>query len=63
MVSGLPAAFDNSPLKFEEFHDLIPQAIYVSATPADYELREAEGVVVNSTHSSSRTAGPGNRSP
>ena len=42
----LPAAFDNRPLKFEEFHDLIPQAIYVSATPADYELREAEGVVV-----------------
>lgn len=42
----LPAAIDNRPLKFEEFHDLIPQAIYVSATPADYELREAEGVVV-----------------
>ncbi|MCQ6453635.1 excinuclease ABC subunit B, partial [Vibrio parahaemolyticus] len=42
----LPAAFDNRPLKFEEFHDLSPQAIYVSATPADYELREAEGVVV-----------------
>ena len=42
----LPAAFDNRPLKFEEFHNLIPQAIYVSATPADYELREAEGVVV-----------------
>ena len=42
----LPAAFDNRPLKFEEFHSLIHQAIYVSATPADYELREAEGVVV-----------------
>ena len=42
----LPSAYDNRPLKFEEFHDLIPQAIYVSATPADYELREAEGVVV-----------------
>ena len=42
----LPAAFDNRPLKFEEFHNLIHQAIYVSATPADYELREAEGVVV-----------------
>ncbi len=42
----LPAAFDNRPLKFDEFHDLIHQAIYVSATPADYELREAEGVVV-----------------
>ena len=42
----LPAAFDNRPLTFEEFHSLIHQAIYVSATPADYELREAEGVVV-----------------
>ncbi len=42
----LPAAFDNRPLKFEEFHSLIPQAIYVSATPADYELKESEGVVV-----------------
>ncbi len=42
----LPAAFDNRPLKFEEFHSLIHQVIYVSATPADYELNEAEGVVV-----------------
>ena len=42
----LPAAFDNRPLRFEEFHDLIHQVIYVSATPADYELSEAEGVVV-----------------
>jgi excinuclease ABC subunit B len=42
----LPAAFDNRPLRFEEFHDLIHQVIYVSATPADYELRESEGVVV-----------------
>ncbi len=42
----LPAAFDNRPLTFEEFRSLIPQAIYVSATPADYELRESEGVVV-----------------
>ncbi len=42
----LPAAFDNRPLKFEEFHNLIHQIIYVSATPADYELRESEGVVV-----------------
>lgn len=42
----LPAAFDNRPLRFEEFHQLIHQAIYVSATPADYELREADGVVV-----------------
>lgn len=42
----LPAAFDNRPLRFEEFHSLIHQVIYVSATPADYELKEAEGVVV-----------------
>ena len=42
----LPAAFDNRPLKFEEFHSLINQIIYVSATPADYELNESEGVVV-----------------
>jgi len=42
----LPAAFDNRPLRFEEFHELINQVIYVSATPADFELAEAEGVVV-----------------
>ncbi len=42
----LPAAFDNRPLRFEEFHKMIHQAIYVSATPAAYELNEAEGVVV-----------------
>ena len=42
----LPAAFDNRPLRFEEFHDLIHQIIYVSATPADFELAESEGVVV-----------------
>lgn len=42
----LPAAFDNRPLRFEEFHELIHQVIYVSATPADFELQEAEGVVV-----------------
>ena len=42
----LPAAFDNRPLTFEEFHEMINQVIYVSATPADYELAEAEGVVV-----------------
>ena len=42
----LPAAFDNRPLTFDEFHDMINQVVYVSATPADYELREAEGVVV-----------------
>ena len=42
----LPAAFDNRPLKFDEFETLTPQTIYVSATPADYELDKSEGVVV-----------------
>ena len=42
----LPAAFDNRPLKFEEFEKLTPQTIYVSATPADYELVKSEGIVV-----------------
>jgi len=42
----LPSAFDNRPLKFEEFEDLINQAIYISATPAEYELEKAEGVIV-----------------
>lgn len=42
----LPAAMDNRPLKFEEFETLINQAIYVSATPADYELEKSEGVIV-----------------
>ena len=43
----LPAAKDNRPLKFEEFEDMVHQAIYVSATPADYELIKSEGVVVD----------------
>lgn len=42
----LPAAFDNRPLRFEEFQAMTNQVIYVSATPADYELMESEGVVV-----------------
>ncbi len=42
----LPAAFDNRPLRFEEFQEEVNQVIYVSATPADFELEEAEGVVV-----------------
>ena len=42
----LPAAFDNRPLTFEEFQQEVNQVIYVSATPADFELQEAEGVVV-----------------
>jgi excinuclease ABC subunit B len=41
----LPAAIDNRPLKFEEFEDMINQAIFVSATPADYELAKCEGVI------------------
>lgn len=41
------SAFDNRPLKFEEFHEIAKQVIYVSATPADYELQESEGVVVD----------------
>jgi excinuclease ABC subunit B len=42
----LPAAMDNRPLKFEEFETLTPQVIFVSATPADYELQRSDGVVV-----------------
>ncbi len=42
----LPAALDNRPLKFDEFESLTKQIIYVSATPADYELGKSEGVVV-----------------
>ena len=42
----LPAAMDNRPLKFEEFEEMAKQVIYVSATPADYELIQSEGVVV-----------------
>lgn len=42
----MESAFDNRPLKFEEFKELAKQVIYVSATPADYELTESEGVVV-----------------
>lgn len=42
----LPAAMDNRPLKFEEFESIVKEVIYVSATPADYELMQSEGVVV-----------------
>ena len=42
----LPAAFDNRPLRFEEFQEMVHQVIYVSATPAELELMEADGVVV-----------------
>ena len=43
----LPAAIDNRPLKFEEFESLVPEIIFVSATPADYELQKSEGIVVD----------------
>ena len=43
----LPSAKDNRPLKFEEFEELAPQTIYVSATPADYELAKSDGIVVD----------------
>ena len=43
----LPAALDNRPLTFDEFHAMAKQVIYVSATPAEYELQESEGVVVD----------------
>ena len=43
----LPAAMDNRPLTFDEFESLTPLAIYVSATPADYELEKSEGIVVD----------------
>lgn len=42
----LPAAMDNRPLQFDEFESIIPQTIYVSATPADYELEQSGGVIV-----------------
>ena len=42
----LPAAMDNRPLKFEEFEEMAKQVIYVSATPADYELIHSEGIIV-----------------
>lgn len=42
----LPAAKDNRPLRFEEFQEMVHQCIYVSATPADYELEQSEGVIV-----------------
>ena len=43
----LPSAKDNRPLKFEEFEELAPQTIYVSATPADYELEKSQGIVID----------------
>ena len=42
----LPSAMDNRPLKFHEFENMVPQTIFVSATPSEYEIRESEGIVV-----------------
>ncbi|MDP1725650.1 MAG: excinuclease ABC subunit UvrB, partial [Bacteroidota bacterium] len=42
----LPSALDNRPLKFNEFEAMVPQTIFVSATPSEYEIRESEGIVV-----------------
>jgi excinuclease ABC subunit B len=42
----LPSAMDNRPLTFTEFEEIIPQSIYISATPADYELEKSEGVII-----------------
>jgi excinuclease ABC subunit B len=43
----LPSALDNRPLNFEEFESKLRQAVFVSATPAEYELEKSEGVVVD----------------
>ena len=42
----LPSALDNRPMKFEEFESMLDQVIYVSATPADFELQKTDGIVV-----------------
>jgi excinuclease ABC subunit B len=42
----LPAAMDNRPLTFDEFYSIVPQTVYVSATPADFEINDSEGLVV-----------------
>ena len=57
----LPSALDNRPLTHDEFNSIVNQTIYVSATPADYELERAEGVIVerDSSHGSSRPANRG----
>ena len=53
----LPAAMDNRPLKFEEFEALQNQVVYVSATPADYELQKTEGVYVEQNNVQAATSG------
>ena len=57
----LPAAFDNRPLRFEEFHEMIHQVIYVSATPANYELGSRRGRC-RTANPSYRSSGPRDRS-
>ena len=59
----LPAAFDNRPLTFQEFQQMTHQVIYVSATPADYELQQAEGVVVEQVIRSAPSATSARWSP
>ena len=54
----LPAAIDNRPLKFEEFESLNKNEIYVSATPAEYELERSEGVVVEASCETDRLVRP-----
>ena len=54
----LPAAMDNRPLKFDEFEEMAKQVIYVSATPADYELMKSEGIVVEQVIRPTGTLGP-----
>ena len=57
----LPSALDNRPLNFAEFQGRAPQTIYVSATPASYELEQCGGEVVEADYSTDRLDGPGNR--
>ena len=59
----LPAAMDNRPLKFEEFEELAKQVVYVSATPADYELIQSEGIVVEQVIRPTGLLDPCYRSP
>ena len=54
----LPAAMDNRPLKFDEFEEMAKQVIYVSATPADYELMKSEGIRSRTSHPPDGTVRP-----
>ena len=61
----LPSAMDNRPLKFDEFEAMVPQALYVSATPGEYELQRSQGVVVEQVipHRAHRPRGGGEAGP